>query len=215
MTHPADQIVLTPWVVQRLIAELKERSLLDVPGPIDSILSQLFPTHQHYVIELQISRGRYATAGDFEADIDAPDPGSIDSGNNPVKPRNPGSAGGFQFHLLKAPGALEDDTLLAVVTIKRGDIDVHQAEIQMKRYLQWVALTRKRIPDLRGYLILGDTTLLFRLNDEQVAVLDHGMPTVAANKEPDDLISSLRQLARDTWDSGGTSWWSFFSLPSF
>ncbi|KAF9519896.1 hypothetical protein BS47DRAFT_1336618 [Hydnum rufescens UP504] len=207
MTHPADQIVLTPWVVQRPHRRTEGALALGRPGPIDSILSQLFPTHQHYTSTRPIL---------------AP----IDSGNNPVEPRKPGSAGGFQFHLLKAPGALEDDTLLAVVTIKRGDIDVHQAEIQMKRYLQWVALTRKRIPDLRGYLILGDTTLLFRLNDEQVAVLDHGMPTVAANKEPDDLISSLRQLARDTWDSGGTSlshpggpsplmWWSFFSLPSF
>jgi len=102
-----------------------------------------------------------------------------------------------------------------VVTIKREDIDAHQAEMQIKRYLQWIALKRKRIPDLRGYLILGDTTLLFRLNDEQVAVLDHEMPTVAANKEPNDLISSLRQLARATWDSEETSWWSFFNQASF
>jgi hypothetical protein len=110
---------------------------------------------------------------------------------------------GPQFHLLKAPGTIADDILLAVVTIKREDVDAHQAEIQMKRYLQWVALKRKRSPDLRGYLILGDTTLLFRLDDEKVAVLDHEMQTLAANKERDDLISSLRQLAGATWDDLG------------
>jgi RecB family endonuclease NucS len=63
---------------------------------------------------------------------------------------------------VKATESLNNDTIIAIVEVKRDRRKLAQSVIQLVRYLK-LALSKQRDPTLRGFLIAGETIHVYRL----------------------------------------------------
>lgn len=101
------------------------------------------------------------------------------------------------FIAVKATAALDNDTLISIVEVKRDGEDFFQGAIQLTRYLQLAAPKANRAPRLRGFLVVGSTTRVYELE---------GPGAFAEVKFLKEYPTNTRELRDDLHDIAGQYW---------
>jgi hypothetical protein len=63
----------------------------------------------------------------------------------------------------KATSSVSDDILVALIEVKKSGISELLATLQMSKYMGIAATKENRAAELKGFLVLGDQTMVYQL----------------------------------------------------
>jgi hypothetical protein len=107
--------------------------------------------------------------GEDEDGEDDPDT-SLDNFGSMVRSRQQGRERGRMipdFIESKATSSIDNDTLIALIEVKKSDISELKARMQMKGYMQRAATKVNREKKLLGFLVMGDKSVVYELVPEE------------------------------------------------
>ena len=192
---------LDAWLESRIASTIQDdrvRYKASQYGPLNGLLGHVFPLQRTFMVKPQAKlRPTIGPAAE-----DPPDGVrvSIDSMRNEVISRTNEEGRGKElvgepdFIVVKAGPNYGDDTALAIIEVKRGDVPLSSDFDQIQRYM--VSIYSKRpANDLKGYLVTRGTTYVFNLP----ASADVDAECIAQLPTRTELKAHLETLAQAHW----------------
>lgn len=160
----SDQAIrpLDAWLQSRLESTVNDDLRYESShyGPINSLLTHVFPLHRRFMIKPQPKLRPIITNVDER--VEGGERVSIDSMNNPVKTRAEGREIVLEpdFIAVKAGSEYGGDQALAVIEVKRAGKRTASDWDQIQRYMTAI-FDKHPASDLKGYLVVGKFTFVY------------------------------------------------------
>jgi hypothetical protein len=189
---------LDEWLERRLASTMKKDLRYEALfyGPINSLLTHVFPLRQRFMVKPQPKLHPVAGMPPPHSEAKSGGRVSIDSMNNVVQSRQAGrvSTDEPDFIVVKAGFEYGGDLALAVVEVKKKCEGLTVLDWdQALRYLCNIS-HKKSAPDLKVYLVTGATTYSLQLPmGENMEPIRYKFPTLTG------LQSSLEGIPKHHW----------------
>jgi len=190
---------LDEWLQRHLASTIEEdlRYEASFYGPINSLLTHVFPLQQRFMVKPQPKLHPVAGMPPPQSEAESSERVSIDSMNNVVQSRKAGrvSTDEPDFIVVKAGFEYGGDLALAVVEVKKKRKKIMRVDWdQALRYLCNI-LHKNPAPDLTVYLVTGATTYSVQLpmGEEDMVPIRYQFPTLTG------LQSSLECISKRHW----------------
>jgi len=190
---------LDEWLQRRLASTIEEDLRFEASfyGPINSLLTHVFPLQQRFMVKPQPKLHPVAGMPPPQSEAESSERVSIDSMNNVIQSRKAGrvSTDEPDFIVVKAGFEYGGDLALAVVEVKKKRKKIMRVDWdQALRYLCNI-LHKNPAPDLTVYLVTGATTYSVQLpmGEEDMVPITYQFPTLTG------LQSSLECISKRHW----------------
>jgi hypothetical protein len=189
---------LDEWLQRHLASTIEEDLRFEASfyGPINSLLTHVFPLQQRFMVKPQPKLHPVAGMPPPQSEAESSERVSIDSMNNVVQSRKAGrvSTDEPDFIVVKAGFEYGGDLALAVVEVKKHEKITRVDWDQALRYLRNIS-HKNPASDLTVYLVTGATTYSVQLpmGEEVMVPIRYQFPTLTG------LQSSLEGISKRHW----------------